>query len=443
LKDGAQPRSGFSLRSIGSDAAVVIGGTFVANVFNYLYHFTISRRLGPEDYGTLATLAAAATIFGVFGGTVSVVAMQDTAKLWAEGREAGVAPFVRKVAPAAIGIGLVVGLLALMAGLAAGPYLHIVQPALWFTFATYLAIIVVSGFLRGAAGGAHRFRLFAFSAIIETVSKLVVALALVTAGFAVLGALGGFVAGGLAGVILIASRLALPRGDPKQADVHDHLELGGRALSVFWISASVLFLLFMDQLFAKHYLVGAGAGFYGAAGTIARTIPFGVGLLALVMGPKAAAAQHVSRESLRRLLGLWFGAGVALALFGITLTTFVPSQLLGITYGAKFVQAAPLLQLYGVAMGLFALVALGIAYLQAVRSYRATFALLTAVVIQAALMAWLGTTGARLLIIAIAVNIALLPAIAAYAVRTLHTAPQAPGPLVDEAELVQEPPLLT
>jgi O-antigen/teichoic acid export membrane protein len=440
---GPQPRSGFSLASIGSDAAIVIGGTFVANVFNYLYHFLISRRLGPEDYGTLATLAAAATILGVFGGTVSIVAMQDTAKLWALGREAGVGPFVRKVAPAAIGIGLAVGLIALVAGLVAGPYLHIVQPALWFTFAAYLAIVVLSGFLRGAAQGAHRFRLFAFSAIVETVSKLAVALALVAAGFAVLGALGGFVAGALAGVVIIASGLALRHGDPKAADEHDHLELGGRALSVFWVSASVLILLFMDQLFAKHYLIGAGAGLYGAAGTIARTIPFGVGLLALVMGPKAAGAQHVSRDSLWRLLLLWFGAGVVMTLCGIALLNLVPAQLLGITYGAKFVEAAPLLRLYGIASGLFALDALGIAYLQSVGNYRATIALMAAAAIEAVLMATLGTTGARLLFVSIAVNGALLPVIAAYALRTLYAAPQAPGPLVDEAELVQEPPLLS
>jgi O-antigen/teichoic acid export membrane protein len=443
LKDKAQRRSGFSLRSIGSDAAIVIGGSFIANVFNYLFHFMISRRLGPDDYGTLATLAAAAMIVGVMGGTVSIVAMQDTAKLWALGNDAGVAPFVRKVAPVAAGLGLTVGLLALAASLIAGTYLHIVQPALWIAFSAYLALSILSGFFRGSALGAHRFRLYTISAIAETVCKLVVALALVTAGWAVLGAIGGFVAGAVVGLTVVALPLVLPRGAAHGPGEHDHLELGGRALSVLWLSASVLLLLFMDQLFAKHHLSGAEAGFYGAAGTIARTIPFGVGMLALVMGPKAAAAQHVSRESLRRLLALWFGGGVALMLAGVALTTFVPTQMLGITYGPAFVQAAPLLRLYGIASGLFAIDALGIAYLQCVGAYRATFALLAAVAVEAALMAWLGTTGARLLFIAIAVNIALLPAVAAYAARTLQAAPQAPSPLVDETELVQEPPLLS
>ena len=335
-------------------------------------------------------------------------------------------------------IRVAVGVVALLAGLAAGPYLHIVQPALWIAFAAYLSLIVFCGFFRGAAQGAHRFRLYSASAIAETVTKLAVALALVAAGWAVLGALGGFVFGAVVGLIVVALPLVLRRGEPNTPANHDHLEIGGRALSVLWLSASVLVLMFMDQLFAKHHLSGAQAGLYGAAGTIARTIPFGVGMLALVMGPKAAAAQHVSRESLRHLLALWFGAGTAFMLAGIALTTFAPTQLLGITYGAAFVQAAPLLQLYGVASGVFALDALGIAYLQAVGAYRATVALVAAVLIEAALMAAFGTTGARLLFIAIAVNLALLPAIAAYASRTLQAAPQAPAPLLDEAELVQE-----
>jgi len=271
LKDKTQPRSGFTLRMIGRDAAVIIGGSFIANVFNYLFHFMISRRLGPDDYGTLATLAAAAMIVGVVGSAVAIVAMQDTAKLWALGDEASVAPFVRKVAPAAAGIGLIVGVLAFAASLIAGPYLHIVNPALWIAFAAYLTLSVLSGFFRGAAQGAHRFRLYALSAISETVCKLAVALALVAAGWAVLGAIGGFVAGALVGLAVVALPLALPRGDPRGLGEHDHLELGGRALSVLWLSASILLLLFMDQLFAKHHLSGAEAGFYGAAGTIART----------------------------------------------------------------------------------------------------------------------------------------------------------------------------
>lgn len=432
----------FSLRRLGGDAAIIVGGSLVANAFNYLYHFLISRRLGPEGYGTLATLAAATMIVGVFGNTISIVAMQDTAKLWALRQEQRIPTFIRGVAPAALGAALVIAAIALGAGLLAGPYLHIVQPALWFTFAAYLALATFSSFFRGAAQGAHRFGRYAASNIAEVAVKLVSALAMVAAGMAVLGAIGGFVVGALIGLAVVASPLALTRQDSGARAEHDHLELRGRAISVFWVSACGLLLLFMDQLFAKHHLSGAQAGFFGAAGTIARTIPFAVGMIALVMAPKAAAALHVSRDVLLRLLSLTFGAGVLVALAGFAFAALVPAQLLSITYGPSFVQAAHLLRQYGVAEALLAVDSLGIFYLQAVGNYRCTAALMAAVVVEAALMATLGTTGTRLIAIAALINLLLLPVIAAYIAATLRSAPQAPAPLADEAVLLDEPRIL-
>jgi O-antigen/teichoic acid export membrane protein len=433
--------SAFSLRRIGGDAAIIISGSFTANAFNYLYHFLISRRLGPADYGTLATLAAAATIFGVFGGPLGIVAMQDTARLWALRRVDGVGAFVRAVAPAALGAAVAVAVIALCIGLLSGPYLHIVQPSLWIAFAAYLAIAIFSAFFRGAAQGAHRFVLFAGSTIAEMSVKLISALAMVIAGMAVLGAIGGFVVGSVAGLAVVSTPLLLARGNPSESQ-HDHLELGGRAISLLWISACVLLLLFMDQLFAKHHLSATDAGLYGAAGIIARTIPFGVGMIALVMAPKAAAAQHVSRELLRRLLALTFGAGVLLSALGFAIAALFPGLLLGITFGPAFVQAQYLLREYGAAQALLAVDALGIAYLQAVGSYRCTPVLVGAVVVEAACMAAFGTTGPRLIAIAGLVNLALLPVIVAYIAATLRGAPQAGAPLSDETVLLDEPRLL-
>ncbi|MBV8172890.1 MAG: oligosaccharide flippase family protein [Candidatus Eremiobacteraeota bacterium] len=433
---------GFSLARIGGDAAIIVGGALTSNAFNYLYHFIISRRLGPDGYGTLATLAAAATILAVFGGTIGIVAMQDTARLWATNRSEHVGPFVRAVAPAALLAALVIAAISFVAGVLAGPYLHIVRLSLWGAFGAYLALTIFSGFFRGAAQGAHRFGLFAASTIGETACKLVSALVLVAAGFAVLGALGGFVIGALVGLCIVALPLAAPRGDAATTAQHDHLELGGRALSVLWISACVLMLLFMDQLFAKHHLDGADAGYYGAAGTIARTIPFGVGMISLVMAPKAAAALHVSRDLLRRLLALTFGAGAALALAGFAIAALVPAQLLSITYGPSFAQAQYLLREYAGAEALLAVDSLGIAYLQAIGSYRITIALITAVVVEALLMAAFGTSGPRIIGIAGLVNFALVPVVAAYVAVTLRGAPQAGGPPPDEALLLDEPRLL-
>jgi len=468
----------FSLRRIFSDAAVIIGGSMIANAFNYLYHFLLSRRLGPDDYGTLATLLAGLMILSVFGGAVGVVAMQETAKLWAFRQSAQTGRFVRRMLPAVLGIALIIGALALAASFVAGPYLHIVNLPLWLAFSALLSLGVVTAFFRGAAQGAHRFVLFALSYTSETFVKLCSAVALVAAGMAVFGAIGGALIGVFVGLLVAAIPLAgwaidgrmsstvtrpqeagTTRVQPGVACVEaettrdeaettrveaetTHVELGGRSVQVLAVNACVLLLLFVDQLFAKHHLTGVEAGLYGAAGTIARTIPFGLAMISLVVNPKAAAAFHVSRAALRHLLAIAFGAGALAACAGLAIAALAPVQLLALTYGSKFVAAAGLLRLYALAGALLGVAALGTGYLQSVGSYRITWVLVVAVLIETALMAAWGTSGTRLLTIAIAVNAALLPAVGAAILGTLRTAPQALGRPADEAALVHESRLL-
>ena len=461
-----QQAHAFSLRRIFSDAAIIVGGSMIANAFNYLYHFLLSRRLGPDDYGTLATLLAGAMILSVFGAAVSVVAMQETAKLWAHERSEHVASFTRRMLPAALAVAVIVGALAFAGSSVVGPYLHIVSPSLWLAFAAMLCAGIISGFFRGAAQGAHRFGLFAASNITETAIKLSSAVALVAAGMAVFGAISGAVIGAIAGLVVVAiplagglvdvvngrmtSTAASPQAHSDEAAATSslfvaeagHLELGGRSLRVLALNACVLLLLFVDQLFAKHHLAGVEAGLYGAAGTIARTIPFGLTMISLVVNPKAAAAFHISRATLRHLLAIAFGAGALAACAGLTIAVLAPVQLLALTYGPKFVAAAGLLRLYAVAGSLLGIAALGTGYLQSVGSYRITWVLAAAVLIEATFMAAWGTSGTRLLTIAIAVNAALLPGVGAAIVGTLREAPQALGRPGDESTLVNESRLL-
>jgi O-antigen/teichoic acid export membrane protein len=190
--------------------------------------------------------------------------------------------------------------------------------------------------------------------------------------------------------------------------------------------------MFVDTLFAKHHLSGVDAGYYGAAGTLARIIPYGVGLISLVLMPKAAAALHSSRDSLVRLLRVAIGAGLILTGVLVALFVVAPGFVITISYGAKFAASVPLLRLYGIDGGILALLGLGLSYLIAVRNYVITRFLVVAVVVEAVAMATFGTTPVRLLSIAIAINAALIPAVTVCVLRTIRIAPQAPNPPLAE-----------
>jgi len=331
----------------------------------------------------------------------------------------------------AAGIGAVAGAGTLLASVALAPYVHIVRTSLWLIFAAYVAIGIYSGFVRGAAQGAHRFALFSGSLVGEAVVKLVLGVAFVTSGLRVGGAVAALALGSVAGIAIVLPPLAA--GGRSARHERAHLELGGETLRVLYLTVASTALLFIDVIFAKHHLSGVAAGYYAAAGTIARTIPFAAGFIGIVLMPKAAAARHASRESLGRLLALTVGLTAAFAVVGMGLMFVFPEALLRVTFGPAFVKAAPLLRLYGVNATLFALYGIGLNYLVATREYGVGAYLAGAVVVEAVVMALFGNTPVRLLTTAIAVNAALIPIFAWFLARSLRVAPQATGPLAAEA----------
>ncbi len=419
-------RGSFNLRRFSLDAALVMGAAVIANLFSYAFHFVLSRKLGPDAYGTLVTLMTIAAMLGVLGASVGTVAMQETAKMWSSGLDAGIAPFLRRTGLPVLGLALLVAVGVIIASIPLRSYLHITQPLLWLLLALFVALGLVGGFVRGAAQGAHRFPIFATSLVGEGLAKVGVALGLVALGFGVAGTLGGVAAGSAIGVAVIVTTMMFG-GEQRPWTRGEHLHLGGSALKVLAVTSATSALFYVDMLFAKHHFTGTASGFFGAAGTVARTIPYGTGLVALILMPKAAAAMHSSRESVARLLTLAAGVAVAVMCGGLLVICLFPNRLIGLTYGPLFAGAAGILRLYALNEALFALWAIAVSYLLAVARYKVFGYLLAGAILEAVAMALFGSTPVRLLSIAIGANALLVPIVWTLALRTLRIA-QASGP---------------
>jgi len=423
-------RGRFHWPSFAADAALVSGGALAANILNYVFHFTLSRKLGPDGYGSLATLLAIAMIAGVVGSSIGTVAMQETARLWATHRDATIVAFGRRMLRSAAGIGALVGVAALALSIPLSGYLHITDRLAWTGLAFALFAGIVAAYARGAIQGAHRFGFYAASLVAESTVKLLVGFVLVTAGFAVGGAIAGVAVGLVVGIaVALASLLA---GASSDVDDYRAAQFGGSATRLAVIYAASMALMFVDTVFAKHALSADDAGYYTAAGLIARIIPFGIGLIVPLVTPKAAAARHTDRAALARLLAVTFGIALAGTLLALGLMEALPQMLVSLTFGAKFSSSAPLLQLYAVDTSLLALGLLGTSYLAAIGEYGIAPWLVAAVAFEAGAMAIWGATPYRLLSIAIAGNALVLPAIAALVARSVRGPAQAPGPPLAE-----------
>jgi len=422
------PRGTFELRRFSSDAALVIIGAGIGNAFSYVFHFVLSRRLGPGAYGTLVTFLSIGVMVSVVGNSLGTVAMQETAKLWATHLEAAIASFVRRTLPFALAASIAIALALIVASMPLAAYLHVQQPLLWALLGAYVAVQILAAYARGAAQGAHRFAIFALSFVGEGAVKVGLAVWLVILGFGVAGALGGLIASAVT-VLAIALPPIISGGTVRTWQQGEQRKLGRSALLVMAVTAAVNALLYIDMLFAKHHFRAEVAGYFGAAGTVARTIPYAASFIALILMPKAAAAIHVSRDSLARVLALAAGMTAACVIAALALINLLARPIIGATYGPAFTGAAPILGAYTVDEALFALWASANACLVAVGRYEVFGYLAVATVVEAVAMAFFGSTPLRLLSIAIVVNAALVPTVWLLALRTLRAAPQAASPL--------------
>lgn len=417
-------RGRFHWPTFAADAALVSGGALAANVLNYVFHFALSRKLGPSAYGSLASLLAIAMVVGVVGSTLGTVAMQETARLWASHRDAMIGGFAKRTIRYAAIVGAGAALLIALLAIPLSHYLRIDDLDAWMLLGLALAVGIIAAYARGAVQGAHRFGVYAGSLIADSGVKLLLGLALVSAGFGVAGAMGA-VAGGLLTGATVATVSLLRRAE--LGETHYTLaQFGGPAIRLSVIYTASMALIFVDTIFAKHGLRSDAAGYYTAAGLVARIIPFGVGLIVPLITPKAVAAKHSSRAALAHLLFVTFGAAVLGTAVVLAVMEIWPDRLIAITFGPNFAPAAQLLRVYAIDTSLIALGLLGYSYLAAVAEYGVAWWLAAAVVLEAGAMALWGDTPNRLLGIAIAGNSMVLPAIVVFVLHSLREAPQTP-----------------
>jgi O-antigen/teichoic acid export membrane protein len=422
----ATKRGGFHWPTFAADALLVWGGGLLANILNYVYHFVLSRALGPDAYGSLATLLAITMIVGVLGSSVGTLAMQETARLWVTHRDGAIAAFGRTVLRSAVLIGGVVGIVMAIFAVPLSAYLHVTDRLAWAFLIVAIVAGIVAGAARGSIQGAHRFVGYSSSLVVECAVKLILGVVLVRAGLSVGGAMGGVAGGILAGIAIALASLFSAR--KQSEDVYRTEPYGTPALALLTINAASMALLYVDTMFAKHSLSGVAAGEYTAAGLVARIIPFGIGLVVPLVMPKAAAARHVDRAALGRLLAVAFGIGAGGILVVLAIVEIWPTSIVHVTFGAAYAQAAFILRLYAIDGALLAFGMLGSSYLVAVGDYRIGKWMVGSLALQAGAMALYGTTPESLIAIAAVGNALIVPVVAVLVARSLRGTPQAPAP---------------
>jgi O-antigen/teichoic acid export membrane protein len=327
--------------------------TMVLNVTGYLYNLICIRFLGPGGYGDVAALIALTALLVLPLGSVQVLLAREVAFL-----EAGAAPaLMRRLLRRVLAIAIPITGLVVLLGLATmGPLAEALKIERTASVAAGFAAIGVAAIVTimyGFLQGLQRFGFLGLSFVVSGLTRPLLVIPVLLAGFGATGAITVNALAGIAALVLVTVGLrdilvgemseSLP-----QIDAHQIAVVMGGTLAFASLTNA-------DVLLASYYLSDDDAGVYAAAAFVGKFVLFLPSAIVMVLLPKASF-RAASGGSPRRILLASAGVTFVLSISASALLALTPEDLLVRLFGPGFGAAAHLLGWFGLAMTAAALV---------------------------------------------------------------------------------------
>lgn len=341
---------------------LVLTGSIVGHLGNYLFYVLAARGLGVEQFAEVTAMIAFSTIIAWPINGLQVAVARDVARMRSVDDREGLAGLVT----ALVRRGFVLGLALAAALIAFSPVLlqWLNLSTIWLPMAASIWIVLLVWLIvgTGVAQGLEKFGLF--SVLLAGPLGLLRTILLPLLVFAA-GLTGSMLAMALATVVGLAmiapSVLHASRGPRRSVSFHP-----GSAMIALIAFAS---MTNVDVLVAKATLDAGIAGAYSGAALIGKIALFAPSALALVLLPRAAAALERGERAERSVV-MTMGVTIALGLAIAATLALLPGRVLSLTFGDDFQAASTLLAPLALVMTMAAVLNVHMTFSLARRSRR-------------------------------------------------------------------------
>ena len=342
------------LRSFLSDSLFkASSGLFVAflvsNLFSYGFQVVMGRLLSAKEYGFLNSLMAIFVVLSVPISTLLMVVARKTAAYAAKKDFTGIRGLFR-LAHQRILFGGLLGLIVFMLGARhVADYLHspTLMPIILLGLCTYtaLAVPINTALLQGL----QDYKWMGIVSGLGGPVKFMLCVILVLAGLGVNGVLLGLILASIASWLLayFSIRRHLLRGQPGADTVHQ-LSLA-HMLPVFLANLAFTVITQTDMILVARFFPAQDAGMYAAAAILGRSVMYIPGVFVQALFPMVSEHHALNLDS-RHLLAKALAATAALSGFGAALFFLFPRWIIQVLFNARYLEAAPVLKYFGLAM---------------------------------------------------------------------------------------------
>jgi O-antigen/teichoic acid export membrane protein len=266
-------------------SGIVITGTLIANVFNFLFNLFMSRNLSISEYGILASIVSVIGLPGVAANAIVPIVVSFAGEYFAKGQTDMLRGLYLKITKIVLIIGVIFFACFWFFIPEIKTFFHIQNPAILFVtdtviFLTFLAIIN-NGFLQAKMA----FIFMVFLAVLTTIIKLFAGILFTFIG---LSALGGALAILISTFIpYLISFLSIKFVfDKKISNPH----INTRSLFAYGLPSILTYLgvnalISTDIMLVKHFFDAKSAGMYAGLSLVGRIIFFVSAPIANVMFP--------------------------------------------------------------------------------------------------------------------------------------------------------------
>jgi O-antigen/teichoic acid export membrane protein len=328
---------------VGGSVMMLVGSAIV-NGFNFGYNVAVARLLGPAAFGHVSAAVTLLMLVSSITLSFQLVCAKFIARNETVGAKSAVYQALRRRAWI-VGI-VLAGVIVLTSSQIAG-YLNLPSPSIVILLACGIAFYVPLGVKRGALQGTCAFRELTANFVLETVAKFVVVLALVLAGYGVMGAVGAITASVIAAYYL--PPLGRQLNHLAEPAIPASFREGMQAI-VFFVGQVIINNI--DILLVKHFFSPREAGVYAAIALVGRVLYFAAWQIVSAMFPISASARSKGNSSVL-VVPLLMVVGISAGF--ILLLSFFPALIVTSVFGAGFGEADSLLSLYAAATGCYAL----------------------------------------------------------------------------------------
>jgi len=336
---------------LGRGAFILFITINIFNLFNFLFHFSMGRLLGPSNYGILAVLMSLIYIYNIPSEAIQNIISRYTSKFNVKKEYGKIKTLMFEGLFKGITASVLAFFLLVALSIFLSPFLGI---NFWLLFLTDIFIFfsILLPIVRGTLQGRKKFSLLGTSMILESGFKLFFAVSAVIIGLKVFGAIIGVLLGILfAFIFSFYFNKDILKSKKQETSFK---EIYPKSIPYF-TTMFVIFLIFsLDIILAKRFFSPELAGKYAVLSMLGKMFFFGTVAISKAMFP-LTSEKHDSKKDSKKLFKKSFLIVSSFCLIGIIIYGLLPEIIIGVLYGAQYLEMSPYLIYSGLAFSFLSL----------------------------------------------------------------------------------------